>query len=142
MDDFAGDVIGGNYRVIRRLGKGGMAEVFLTHQEGLAGVRRQVVIKRLLPQYSDVADVAVNMKTGMVYFAEGGLSKTVGSNIHVYDPLLKTKKLVAGINSAGFANGPGASAAFYDPRGLAVDKNGFIYVADRGNYKIRVINPN
>jgi serine/threonine-protein kinase len=46
------------YKVLRKLGKGGMAEVFLARQEGMAGVRRLTVIKRLLPQFSQVSDVA------------------------------------------------------------------------------------
>jgi serine/threonine protein kinase len=46
------------YRMIRRLGKGGMAEVFLARQEGVAGFRRLAVVKRLLPQFSSMPNVA------------------------------------------------------------------------------------
>jgi serine/threonine protein kinase len=44
--------------MIRRLGKGGMAEVFLARQEGVAGFRRLAVVKRLLPQFSSMPNVA------------------------------------------------------------------------------------
>jgi serine/threonine protein kinase len=47
-----------SYKILRRLGKGGMAEVFLARQEGIAGFRRLTVIKKLLPQFSQVGDVA------------------------------------------------------------------------------------
>ena len=47
-----------SYKILRRLGKGGMAEVFLARQEGLAGFRRLTVIKKLLPQFSQVPEVA------------------------------------------------------------------------------------
>jgi serine/threonine protein kinase len=47
-----------HYKILRRLGKGGMAEVFLARQEGLAGLRRLTVVKKLLPQFSQMADVA------------------------------------------------------------------------------------
>ena len=47
-----------SYKILRRLGKGGMAEVFLARQEGLAGFRRLTVIKKLLPQFSQVQEVA------------------------------------------------------------------------------------
>jgi serine/threonine protein kinase len=47
-----------SYTILRRLGKGGMAEVFLARQEGLAGFRRLTVIKKLLPQFSQVPEVA------------------------------------------------------------------------------------
>lgn len=46
------------YKMIRRLGKGGMAEVFLARQEGVAGFRRLAVVKRLLPQFSSMDNVA------------------------------------------------------------------------------------
>ena len=48
----------GTYKTIRRLGRGGMAEVFLSEQEGMAGFRRLVVVKKILPQFSEVSSVA------------------------------------------------------------------------------------
>ncbi len=39
----------GRYRVIRRLGLGGMAEVFLAERTGNGGFTKKLVIKRLLP---------------------------------------------------------------------------------------------
>ena len=39
----------GDYRLLRRLGAGGMAEVFLARREGPAGFRKHLVIKRILP---------------------------------------------------------------------------------------------
>jgi serine/threonine-protein kinase len=47
-----------HYKILRKLGKGGMAEVFLARQEGMAGLRRLTVVKKLLPQLSSVDDVS------------------------------------------------------------------------------------
>lgn len=41
----------------------------------------------------------------------------------------------------GSVDGSGSSARFYDPRGLAIDADGNLYVADTGNHTIRKITP-
>ena len=42
----------GEYRLIRRLGAGGMAEVFLAKRRGPGGFEKKLVIKRILPHLS------------------------------------------------------------------------------------------
>lgn len=48
---------------------------------------------------------------------------------------------VAGTGSAGFSgdNGMATSAMLYYPTGVAVDKNGILYIADCGNNRIRAV---
>jgi len=41
----------GKYRVVKKLGTGGMAEVFLVRLEGAAGFAKEYVLKRILSQY-------------------------------------------------------------------------------------------
>lgn len=43
----------GPYRIVRKIATGGMAEIFLARQRGLEGVERTVVLKRILPEYSN-----------------------------------------------------------------------------------------
>jgi eukaryotic-like serine/threonine-protein kinase len=41
----------GRYRVLRRLGAGGMAEVFLAKSSGAEGIEKVLVVKRVLPSF-------------------------------------------------------------------------------------------
>src|SRR3978361_1878721 len=49
--------------------------------------------------------------------------------------------IIAGSDSAGFANGTGTAARFNHPFGLTLDISGNLYVADQGNELIRMITP-
>lgn len=44
---------------------------------------------------------------------------------------------IGGTNVTGSTNGSGTAARFYNPKGIAIDKNGVLYIADRGNHIIR-----
>ena len=48
---------------------------------------------------------------------------------------------VFGNGAAGFADGSPSTASFNHPAGLAVGKDGTIYIADEGNNRIRTISP-
>jgi sugar lactone lactonase YvrE len=48
---------------------------------------------------------------------------------------------LAGDGTAGFADGPGATARFNVPNGVAVDGAGNVYVGDTRNYRVRKITP-
>lgn len=49
-------IVAGKYKLLRRLGKGGMAEVFLAKQVGLDGFEKLVVVKRILPHLAALDD--------------------------------------------------------------------------------------
>ena len=46
----------GKYRIVKRLAVGGMGEIFLARERGVAGLERLVVVKRMLPEMSERAD--------------------------------------------------------------------------------------
>jgi serine/threonine protein kinase len=48
-----GNVSVGNFTLLKRIGAGGMAEVFLARQSGPRGFERKVALKRIVPSHSD-----------------------------------------------------------------------------------------
>lgn len=78
--------------------------------------------------------VAVD-STGIIYVADTGN--------HVIRKI-STSGVVstfAGSGSIGFINGTGSNASFNTPSGLAVDRSGAVFVADKYNHAIRKITP-
>ncbi|MBX9808411.1 MAG: SMP-30/gluconolactonase/LRE family protein, partial [Flavobacteriaceae bacterium] len=79
-----------------------------------------------------------------------GIAVDVSGNVYVTESLNnKIRKITptgvvstfAGSGLQGSADGIGTVASFNYPSGIAVDASGNVYVADRGNYKIRKITP-
>ena len=52
-----------------------------------------------------------------------------------------TVSTVAGSGTYGFRDGTGADAQFYNPRGVAIDGDGCLFVADEWNHRIRKVEP-
>ncbi|MEI6653274.1 MAG: choice-of-anchor D domain-containing protein [Verrucomicrobiota bacterium] len=97
--------------------------------------------------------------TGVAGFADGpsgtaqflfpaGVAADGGGNVYVADSGNQrirmiapggTVTTVAGSGATGFADGAAATAQFHSPRGVTVGSTGWVYVADTGNHRIRVI---
>ena len=69
--------------------------------------------------------------TGNVFVVDNG-----NSRIREITPAGFVSTL-AGSGEAGFADGAGTAAEFYEPRFVAIDVAGSLYVADGANYRIR-----
>ena len=70
------------------------------------------------------------------------IADTGNHRIRKVDPS-GTISTVAGTGAAGFSGdgGPATAASIYAPRGVVVDDNGDIFIADTGNNRIRQVTP-
>jgi sugar lactone lactonase YvrE len=62
----------------------------------------------------------------------------------IYDPSLKQTGRSGAVSvgpGGAFADGTGSLASFFTPTGVAVAKDGTVYVADSGNRRIRAVTP-
>jgi sugar lactone lactonase YvrE len=87
----------------------------------------------------------VDGQTGVAVDGTGNIyvSEWATHSIRKIDTSLNVTTL-AGNGRPGYADGPGGPngiAQFYYPMGVAVDRNGNVYVADLGNNRIRKIDP-
>jgi hypothetical protein len=81
--------------------------------------------------------IAASRTTGKLY-----ISLSTGHVIEVMNPDGSGQARIAGTGSPGFADGPGASAQFYDPDQLAWANTGgleVLFIGDEGNNRIRIL---
>lgn len=90
-------------------------------------------------RFRTISGVAVGPDDA-IYLADSGNQRirTVRSQT-VGGATTWTVSTLAGNGTAGFADGPGASAQFNNPQGVAVDAAGVVYVADTANNRVRRI---
>jgi sugar lactone lactonase YvrE len=104
---------------------------------------------------SETAGTADGVGTAASFSGIGGIAVDTSGNVYVADTgNHKIRKVMptgvvttlaggggSGYNGSGSADGTGTAASFNQPRGIAVDTAGNIYVADEVNNKIRKITP-
>ncbi len=71
----------GQYVLVRRIARGGMAEVFLAQQRGLEGFDRRVAVKRILPHLADSPDFV------KMFLSEARLAAQLShpNVVHIYE---------------------------------------------------------
>jgi sugar lactone lactonase YvrE len=106
----------------------------------LAGTRVKFVGSQVI-RFADGtgADAVFNSPNGVAVDGSGNVyvADTENNCIRKVSPASVVTTLAGSIQ--GFEDGAGATAKFFLPRGVAVDGSGNVYVADRGNERIRKI---
>ncbi|HEY9855800.1 MAG TPA: hypothetical protein V6D05_08705, partial [Stenomitos sp.] len=91
------------------------------------------------------ATVSIELRSQGLLMATGSATASLVPGVNplniTMSPWLDRIVTVAGDGTAGASNGVGVAARFNSPRGLAVDAQGNLYVADTGNNVIRKITP-
>ncbi len=142
--DFDGGMISGIYldgstlyaadiqnKVVWRV-EGGKAEIFAgdTHYRDINGI--------VIADYYDapLKEARFMEPWAIVPFLDGWAVSDASANVvrYIIDGDVKT---AAGGKSQGFKDGFCAEARLFHPTGLAVDGNGYLYIADTGNGAIR-----
>jgi sugar lactone lactonase YvrE len=86
------------------------------------------------------------VKSSALFYLPWGIAVDSSSNVYVADSYnnmirkISADGLVttlAGKKSKGSSDGLGAAASFLHPAGIAMDREGNLYIADSGNHKIR-----
>jgi sugar lactone lactonase YvrE len=76
---------------------------------------------------------------GVAVDGSGNVFVSVPINVRKITPSGKVTTLAGSFDDSGFKDGPGTTALFNEPMGLAVDGSGNVYVADTYNHRIRKI---
>lgn len=97
----------------------------------------------------DVSVAQFSVPWDVVIDSQGNLFITDSNNHRIRKIDLSTGQVTTfagtgttGVSQGGFLDGPGNTARFDTPRGLAIDANDNLYVADSGNNSIRKIDSN
>jgi sugar lactone lactonase YvrE len=94
-----------------------------------SNVKGHVDGKRRIAQFSQIEDIIIDEQEN-IYVTDENCIRKISINGNV--------STIAG-STAGYQDGDAASAKFDGPQGLALDKQGNIYVADFNNNRIRKI---
>jgi sugar lactone lactonase YvrE len=76
-----------------------------------------------------------------VYLADWSQSEAGCTRIRKVDFQGNSTTIAGNTGTQGYVNGPGASAQFFGPTGIAVDRLRNVYVSDSFNNRIRLITP-
>ncbi len=118
-------------QTIRKVTTGGVVTT-LAGQAGTSGSADGV---GAAARFFNPDGVAVD-SAGIVYVAD-----TANESIRMITPSGAVTTLVGLPGANGTSDGTGSAARFYDPRGVAVDSAGKVYVADTLNHSIRKVTP-
>jgi sugar lactone lactonase YvrE len=124
-------VTDGDSHTIRRITPAGVVTTFAGAANQAGSADGTGTAARFNSPRGIAADAANNL-----YVADGG-----NHTIRKISPAGVVTTLAGSPGQAGSADGPGGAARFDQPRGLAVDRDGQVFVIDYNNHTVRRITP-
>jgi sugar lactone lactonase YvrE len=124
---------------VRRFSAGTWENQLIAGQPGVAGYENGI---GTAAKFSLPWGLAVDAKSNVYVAGNGtwdGGAYHVDQSIRIIEPTDWLVSTFAGSGSAGYVNAVGQAAAFSAPTGVAVDKNGTVYVMDKINNRVRKI---
>ena len=118
-----------NNKLIRKITKSGD----VTTLAGAKGISESVD--------GDARSARFNSPFGVAMDDEGNLYVTDNATVRKIDPRGTVSTLAGSAGEIGTTDGVGSTARFQNPKGIAVDSKGNVYVTDDGNKNIRKITP-
>jgi sugar lactone lactonase YvrE len=120
----------------------------VTTLAGTPGVRGTADGVGAAAQFCEPVGIAID-STGNLYVADGEVTAApqfpndscFGNSIRKITPAGVVSTFAGMAGTTGSADGTGSDARFANPRGIAIDEAGNLYVTDTGNYLIRKIMP-
>jgi hypothetical protein len=132
-------VSGNGDHVIRKFTAGTWSGSVIAGQQGSAGYQNGVgAAARFAYPWFIAADADANLYVAGNGTWDGGTYNPDQSIRYIEANTWKVSTF-AGSGVAGFADAIGGAAAFSAPTGVAVDKNGTVYVLDKNNNRVRKI---
>jgi sugar lactone lactonase YvrE len=107
----------------------------VTTLAGTVGVGGTVDGTGTAAQFSSPAGIGID-GAGNLYVAD-----QTDDTIRKVTPSGVVTTIAGAVSSVGFTDGAGTVARFHSPYGVCADASGNVYVADTGNYTIRMITP-
>jgi len=131
--------VSGHDQVVRRFAAGTWEGSVVAGQVGAAGyVNGAATVAKFAYPWGLAVDATGNIYVAGNGTVNGGVDNP-DQSIRFINGVTHEVSTFAGSNSAGFADAIGEAAAFKAPGGVAVDKNGAVYVLDKHNNRIRKI---
>jgi hypothetical protein len=126
-------------QVIKKYSAGSWAATTVAGQPGIAGyVNGAAAVAKFDHPWGLAIDGSGNLYVAGNGTWDGGKYNT-DQSVRYIEAGTFNVSTYAGSGTAGFADATGEAAAFSAPTGVAVDKNGTVYVLDKNNNRIRKI---